>query len=51
MEVGGRIAECGLTKAHEARNIPFFYDLRVGIQIDAKIEEIGDIRYCLAILR
>src|SRR6516225_838491 len=40
MEVGGRIAKCGLTKAHEACNIPFFYDLGVGVEIDGKIEEI-----------
>src|SRR5262245_43177418 len=33
VKVGGRIAKCGLTKAHEAPNIPFFYNLGIGIEI------------------
>src|SRR5262245_26927235 len=44
MEIGGRVAERRTAQAHEARDVPVLDHRRVGIDVDRKIEEVGDER-------
>ena len=48
MEIGPRIAEGSRTQPHEAGDVPFFKELRVGVEIDREIEEVRYERDCLA---
>src|SRR6266511_4494002 len=49
VEIGGRMAECGVAQGKETLDIPLADVLDLGIYIDGEVEEIGDEHSRLAV--
>ncbi|CSC36452.1 Uncharacterised protein [Vibrio cholerae] len=49
-EIGAGLFKCTLAKFHKALDIPLFYQLTIGIDINRKIQEIRD-KYAVWVMR